>query len=223
VLNAVPDLHLLLVGFGSYREELEALVYSLASGRRELFRYLIEKSLSQMQPGEEPCVEKPFKFLDALARRKEVKSYFDSAEQNDIAGHVHFLGALSHAELGRLLPCADGFVAASVCPEAFGMVSIEALASGVLPIISNQTGFKEIVDLVSGNIYEVNDSPRVNIDEDMIFNIAENIIRNIRRGNLRNPELKERLRQLTVDHFSWESIARAYVATYTEIGSEAKR
>ena len=47
------------------REELEALVYALASGRRELFRYLIEKSLSQMQPGDEPCVEKPFKFLDA--------------------------------------------------------------------------------------------------------------------------------------------------------------
>jgi len=219
VLDAVPDLHLLLVGFGSYREELEALVYSLASGRRELFRYLIEKSLSQMQPWEELCVDKPFKFLDALARRKEIKSYFDSAAQNDIAGHVHFLGALSHAELGRLLPCADGFVAASVCPEAFGMVSIEALASGVLPIISNQTGFKEIVDLVSGKVYEMNDSPRVNIDEDMIFNIAENIIRNIKRGNLRNPELKEKFRRLTVDHFSWESIARTYVASYTENGA----
>jgi glycosyltransferase involved in cell wall biosynthesis len=215
VLDAVPDLHLLLVGFGSYREELEALVYALASGRRELFRYLIEKSLSQMQPGDAPCVERPFRFLDALARRKEVKSYFDSAERNDIAGHVHFLGALSHAELGRLLPCADGFVAASVCPEAFGMVSIEALASGVLPIISNQTGFKEIVDLVSGKVDEVNDSPRVNIDEDMIFNIAENIIKNIERGNLRNPELKEKLRKLTVDHFSWESIAGSYVSEYT--------
>ncbi|UCF99626.1 MAG: glycosyltransferase family 4 protein [Spirochaetaceae bacterium] len=214
VLNAVPDLHLLLVGFGSYREELEALVYSLASGRRELFRYLIERSISQMQPGEEPCVEKPFKFLDALTHRKEVKSYFDSAERNAIAEHVHFLGALSHAELGRLLPCADGFVAASVCPEAFGMVSIEALACGVLPIISNQTGFKEIVDLVSGSVYEVNESPKVNIDEDMIFNIAENIIQNIRRGNLRNPELKKKFRKLTVDHFSWESIANQYVSYY---------
>jgi glycosyltransferase involved in cell wall biosynthesis len=219
VLNAIPDLHLLLVGFGSYREELEALVYALASGRRELFRYLIEKSLSQMQPGEEPCVEKPFKFLEALSQRKEVKTYFDSAEQNDIAGHVHFLGALSHAELGRLLPCADGFVAASVCPEAFGMVSIEALASGVLPIISNQTGFKEIVDLVSGNVYEVNDSPRVNIDENMIFNIAENIIQNIEKGNLRNPQLKEKFRKLTVEHFSWESIAQTYVSNYIENGS----
>jgi glycosyltransferase involved in cell wall biosynthesis len=222
VLNEVPDLHLLLVGFGSYREELEALVYALGSGRRELFRYLIGKSLSQMQPGDEPCVEKPFKFLDALTRRREVKSYFDSAERNDIAGHVHFLGALSHTELGRLLPCADGFVAASVCPEAFGMVSIEALASGVLPIISNQTGFKEIVDLVSGKVYEVNDSPRVNIDENMIFNIAENIVRNIKRGNLRNPELKQKFRQLTVDHFSWESIAGSYVSSYRENASVRK-
>jgi glycosyltransferase involved in cell wall biosynthesis len=124
--------------------------------------------------------------------------------------------------LGRLLPCADGFVAASVCPEAFGMVSIEALASGVLPIISNQTGFKEIVDLVSGKVYEMNDSPRVNIDENMIFNIAENIIRNIERGNLRNPELKEKFRQLTVDHFSWESIARTYIDNYTSNGSAGK-
>jgi glycosyltransferase involved in cell wall biosynthesis len=171
-----------------------------------------------MQPGEEPCIEKPFRFLDALARRKEVKSYFDSAENSGIAEHVHFLGALSHAELGRLLPCADGFVAPSVCPEAFGMVSIEALACGVLPILSNQTGFKEIVDLVSGAVYEVNDSPRVNIDENMIFNIAENIILNIGQGNLRNPELKEKFRKLTVDHFSWESIAATYVSNYQESG-----
>jgi glycosyltransferase involved in cell wall biosynthesis len=223
VLKDLPDLHLCLVGFGSYREELEALVYSLASGRRELFRYLIEKSISQMQPGEEPCVERPFKFLDALARRKEVKSYFDSAEQYDISAHVHFLGALSHTELGRLLPCADGFVAASVCPEAFGMVSIEALACGVLPIISNQTGFKEIVDLVSASVYEVNNSPRVNIDEDMIFNIAENIIQNIEGGNLRNPALKQKFRQLTVDHFSWTSIAQSYVSRYMEEGPREKQ
>lgn len=219
VLREVPDLHLLLIGFGSYREELEALVYSLASGRRELFRYLIEKSIAQMQPGEKSGVEKPFRFLEALSRRKEVKSYFESAERNDIAAHVHFLGALGHAELGRLLPCADGFVAASVCPEAFGMVSIEALASGVLPIISNQTGFKEIVDLVSGKVYELNDSPRVNVDEDMIFNIAANIIQNIRRGNLRNPELKRKLRQLTVEHFSWDSIAKNYLSSYSHKGA----
>ena len=82
--------------------------------------------------------------------------------------------------------------------------------------------FKEIVDLVSGKVGELNDSPRVNIDEDMIFNIAENIIQNIQRGNLRNSELKEKFRQLTVEHFSWERIARTYVSNYTENGVARK-
>lgn len=222
VLERIPDLHLLLVGFGSYREELEALVYSLASGRRELLRYLIERSIAEMRPGDDPCIEEPFKFLDALARRKEVKSYFEAAAKHNISKHVHFLGALSHVELGYLLPCADGFVAASVCPEAFGMVSIEALACGVLPIISNQTGFKEIVDLISKNVSAVNDNPRVNINEEMIFSIAANIVHNIEGGNLRNEELKRKFRQLTLDHFGWDSVAERYISQYRHGLSEGQ-
>jgi glycosyltransferase involved in cell wall biosynthesis len=214
VLNRIPDLHLLLVGFGSYREELEALVYSLDSGRRELFRYLIEKSNLHMGPGDNPEAVKPFKFLDALAERKEVKNYFRSAQMYEISRHVHFIGALSHIELSRLLPCADGFVAASLFPEAFGMVSIEALACGVLPIVSNQTGFKEIVDLVSRTVSIIEGSPRVDINEDMVFNIAANIAHNIENGVFRNSDFKRRLRQITLDHFSWDSIAKKYISYY---------
>ena len=215
VLRRISNLHLLLVGFGSYREELEALVYALGAGRRELFRTLIEKSISQMGPGDDPALRKPFKFLDALAERRELKSYFDTARDHDIAGHVHFLGALSHQELSYLLPCADGFVAASICPEAFGMVSIEALACGVLPIVSNQTGLKEIVDLVSGIVDTVNKTPRVDINEEMIFNIADNITHNIETADLRNLDFKRTLRQLTLDNFSWDSIAGRYLKHYT--------
>ena len=93
VLDLIPNLHLLLVGFGSYREELEALVYSLDSGRRELFRYLIEKGSSLMGPGENPDVVKPFRFFEALAQRKEVKHYFQSAQDHKINQRVHFIGA----------------------------------------------------------------------------------------------------------------------------------
>jgi hypothetical protein len=50
----------------------------------------------------------------------------------------------------------------------------------------------------------------------MIFNIAETIIQNIQGGNLRNPALKQKFRQLTVDHFSWESIAQTYVSNYMQ-------
>lgn len=214
VLKYVPNLHLCLVGFGSYREELEALVHSLESGRRELFSYLIEKSISLMSPGDNPDTAKPFSFLEALSKRKKVQEYFDLAASRDFSDHVHFLGALNHKELSSLLPCADGFVAASVFPEAFGMVSIEALACGVMPIISNQTGFKEIVDLVSETVDTGEEMPRIDINMDMIFTIATNIIENVVMADLRGTKFKRELRQLTLDHFSWDRIAKRYIDFY---------
>jgi len=214
LLQRIPNLQLLLVGFGSYREELEAMVHALDSGRRELFRCLFEKSGSRMEPGDDPAVKKPFKFLDALNERRELKSYFAAARNHNIAGHVHFLGVLSHKELSLLLPCADVFVAPSIYPEAFGMVSIEALACGVLPIVSNQTGLKEIVDLTARTFDAVNKAPRIDINEEMIFNILTNITRSIESGDLRNPDFKQQLRRLTLDNFSWDSIASRYLACY---------
>ena len=128
--------------------------------------------------------------IAALAERKEVKNYFHSAQIYKISKHVHFIGALSHIELSRLLPCADGFVAASLFPEAFGMVSIEALACGVLPIVSNQTGFKEVVDLVSRTVRIIEGSPRVDINENMVFNIAANITNNMENVEFRSQRLE---------------------------------
>jgi glycosyltransferase involved in cell wall biosynthesis len=223
ILKYIPNLQILLVGFGNYREELEALVHSIDAGRRELFSYLMEKSLKQPDSDDSSVslsstqiirITKPLKFLDALAKRKKVKDYFEVASDRKLSQHVHFMGALGHNDMSNLLPCADGFVAASIFPEAFGMVSIEALACGVLPIVSNQTGFKEIVDLISETVDAGQGNPRVEINEDMLFNIAANIIQNIVMIDLQGPRLKEDLRQLTLDNFSWDSIAERYISFY---------
>ena len=215
VLEQLPDVHLLLVGFGSYREELEALIYALDSGRRELFHFLIERSASQLDPGDDPAILKPFRFFDVLTNRQMVERYFDSAQKNRIQEHVHFIGPLLHQELSYLLPCADGFVAASIFPEAFGMVAIEALACGVLPIVSNQTGFKEIVDLTARTIDDFNRTPRVNIDEEMVFNIATNIIDRAQSNVSRRQDIMRACRQLTLDHFSWDRVAARYVENFS--------
>lgn len=214
VLKYVPNIHLVLVGFGNYREELEALSHSLQAGRRELFSHLIEKNISLLNPEKNPDVAKPFNFLQTLSKRKKIQEYFDLAADRKMSEHVHFLGALSHAELASLLPCVDGFVAASVFPEAFGMVSIEALACGVMPIISNQTGFKEIVDLISDTVDTGQEMPRIDVNMDMIFTIGTNIIQNIIMSDLKGDRFKKELRQVTLDHFSWDRICIRYTDYY---------
>lgn len=214
VLKYVPNVHLVLVGFGSYREELEALSHSLQAGRRELFSHLIEKNISLLNSEDDPDTAKPFSFLHTLSKRKKIQEYFDLSADRKISEHVHFLGALSHTELSSLLPCVDGFVAASVFPEAFGMVSIEALACGVMPTVSNQTGFKEIVDLISDTVDTGQEMPRIDVNMDMIFTIGTNIIQNIIMSDLQGNRFKKELRQLTLDHFSWERIATRYTDFY---------
>jgi len=51
----------------------------------------------------------------------------------------------------------------------------------------------------------------------MLFNIAANIIQNIVMIDLQGPRLKEDLRQLTLDNFSWNSIAERYISFYKKL------
>ncbi len=62
---------------------------------------------------------------------------------------VHFLGHLSSAQLGRLFAAADVSLAPSVFPEAVGLVTIEALSAGALPLACFHSGLAPIVDAVA--------------------------------------------------------------------------
>jgi glycosyltransferase involved in cell wall biosynthesis len=62
---------------------------------------------------------------------------------------IHFLGHLNSAQLGRLFAAADVSLAPSVFPEAVGLVTIEALSAGALPLASFHSGLAPIVDVVA--------------------------------------------------------------------------
>ena len=55
-----------------------------------------------------------------------------------------FTGAMSHAQLQRLIPLADVMVVPSVLAEAFGMVAAEAAACGVVPVVADHSGLAEV-------------------------------------------------------------------------------
>ena len=62
---------------------------------------------------------------------------------------VHFLGHLSSSQVGRLFAAADVSFAPSVFPEAVGLVTIEALSAGALPLASYHSGLASVVDVVA--------------------------------------------------------------------------
>jgi glycosyltransferase involved in cell wall biosynthesis len=84
--------------------------------------------------------------LDGLDARAVVVGFGDYREELEAMAPpgTLFTGQLEHRHLRHLLPLCDVAVVPSIFPEAFGMVSAEAAAAGVLPVVSAHSGLAEV-------------------------------------------------------------------------------
>lgn len=62
-----------------------------------------------------------------------------------LAGRVHLLGKVTHAQVGRLMQAADVFVSGSHA-EGSGYALLEALACGVTPVVTDIPSFRALTD-----------------------------------------------------------------------------
>ena len=121
---------LLVVGFGTFREGLEALTYSLGAGERKTVEGLAESG-KLLEGG-------PAGPLEHFGLSEELLGAAVGIEDD-----VAFVGPLGHAELAKLLPAADAAVVPSIFPETFGLVAAEFAAAGVVPFVADHSGLRE--------------------------------------------------------------------------------
>lgn len=126
---------LLVIGFGTFREGLEALARALGVGNRRALELLVESG-QLMERGPSAPLEH-FGLSEDLMR--------DATKIDD---YVEFVGPLGHAELAKLLPAADVAAVPSIFPESFGLVAAELAASGVPPFVADHSGLREAGGIV---------------------------------------------------------------------------
>ena len=217
VLRENPDTHLVIVGSGAYREVLEALVYAIKSGNRDLLNGLCEKGFDLDRS-------------DITGPWEDVKQYINNDENlaelfssgANLDQHIHFMGRLVHSELQYLFPCADLAIFPSVVPEAYPLVLMESLSNGVFPVVSYFSGFKDGVDELGTYLKEdLIEKMKVPIKFDVrIPTLIENI-----KNLLKDPELKtikKDLSQIAVDNFDWKLRAMQMVQAYQELINPGK-
>ena len=201
LLSAFAPVHrqtgarLLVVGFGTFREALEALTQALGTGDRPTTA-LLAGSGRLFEGGESSAMEH-FHLTDEL---------FHEAE--GMESSVEFVGPLYHEDLAKLLPAADVAVVPSIFPETFGLVAAEFAASGAPPFVADHSGLREAGAIVgSGLPLDL----RVGME-----NFEENLVRTLTRYLALPEEEREECRRMvrrnSVDYLGWDTLASKIVA-----------
>lgn len=138
-------------------------------------------------------------------RNQNYRSYLqEEAQKADI--ELTFLGPVKASEMHMIYWLGDCFVLPTQFLEAFGLVNIEAMASGIPVIASNRGGIPEIIQNDHGIL----------VDEYQNEHAFSQAIENI----LQHPSLAHKKVEKALEraaNFCWEKVAERYHAFYEQL------
>ena len=223
ILERHPATRLIVVGHGPLREPLEALLWALERGDRDLTMRIVRegRALEGDLEGDDAPTELASlrHFFEQLEATKRLDAYFDAAQRHVRADRVIFTGYLTHRELRFLFPCCDVAIFPSVVREAGPLVFLEALASGCFPLGTYFAGMAASIDAVAEAVSpDVADrmklSPRA---EETVMDIARNVPAALALEGSANAALRE----LAEDHYDWRSVSRKLSDSLEAIAARA--
>jgi len=128
-------------------------------------------------------------------------------------GRVDFLGLVPAAELPAYLQAADLFVLPSLALEAFGLVTLEALACGTPVLATNRCASPELLGPLD---------KRLLIPATDATAIAEAVL-GPGLAAARDPAFRQRCRDYVVERYSWDQTATAFEELAAHLRAEARK
>jgi glycosyltransferase involved in cell wall biosynthesis len=196
VRRAEPGARLLVIGYGTFREGLEALTLALSTGNRRAVE-LLARGGRLFEGGPASEIEH-FTLTEALPRDAE-----------GMAEAAEFVGPLYHAELARVLPAAEVAAVPSIFPETFGLVAAEAAASGTPPFVADHSGLREAGAIVGRGLPF---DTRVSLEENFEENLARALSGYLALPAEERQRCRETVRRNSVEDLSWGALARRIAA-----------
>jgi glycosyltransferase involved in cell wall biosynthesis len=209
VVAEVPDARLCVVGFGTYREAIEALGDALGRGDLAAAREIAARGreLEGGPPGE---LRHLAEFLDGLEGERRER-YLAAAA--DAARRVHFTGRLEHDDLPDLLVACEAQVVPSTFPEAFGMVAAEAAACGVLPLSAAHSGLAEVSAVLAPALDErLRPLLSFQVGPGAVEEIAAKLVEWLELPTEERERAGAALAATSGERFGWEHVAEGVIA-----------
>jgi phosphatidylinositol alpha-mannosyltransferase len=135
----------------------------------------------------------------------DVEEFKDGLEP-DVATRVEFLGLVSEDTKARAFMSADVYVAPNTGGESFGIVLLEAMASGTPVLASDIEAFRRVVEDGRAGASFVNEDP------DDLARVAISLLGDVtERARLSREGLRR------AQEFDWESVAKRVVEVYDAV------
>jgi glycosyltransferase involved in cell wall biosynthesis len=186
-----PEVRGLIVGFGTFREWLVALVAALDTGDVDAYRWLSETSAMKLEL--EP---------------DEVKA------AAGLAGRIAFTGRLDHRYAPEAVAAMDALVVPSTLDEAFGMVAAEAAAAGALPVVARHSSLAEVARALEGAA-GVPGAMSFESGDGATRRLAERLRALLGRSPADRRDLVAAVRQHVADEWTWERTAERLLSVAT--------
>jgi len=139
------------------------------------------------------------------------KALVDIAKIKNVEHHCIFTGKVSDQELYEYYAICDIFVLPSAT-EGFGIVALEAILSGMIPILANQGGLKYVLSDIGGI--------KINMQSNVSEQISESIIKLFsNKSKINIIDLQSKIKQ----KFDWQSIVNQVENIYQKIKYENNR
>lgn len=206
-----PGIRLIVVGHGPLREPMEAFLWGLEHGDRELVVRIVE--CGRMLEGDpdgaagSQALGKVKWFFKDLADRGELDRYFELAQEHVRADRVIFTGYLTHHELQHLFPCCDAGIFPSIVKEAGPLVFLESLASGCFPLGTYFAGMKASIDAIADLLPEqIADAMKIDP-----FNTVADIVTHVSTALRFGVRYKDVLSRTAQERYDWTSVGRKLV------------
>jgi glycosyltransferase involved in cell wall biosynthesis len=206
-----PNLRVIIVGHGPLREAMEAFVWALRNGRRDIVE-LIARNGGALEGNVDTAhgdssLGEVTSFYAALAKDGTLDAYFDTARRVISEESVIFTGYLTHTELRHLFPCCDVGVFPSVVREAGPLVFLEALASGCFPLGTYFGGMAASIDAV-GEEVAPDIAEIMKLDPN---NTVADLGRKIPLALEEAPRYSEIFAKLARERYDWSSVTKRFL------------
>jgi glycosyltransferase involved in cell wall biosynthesis len=182
-----PEVRGVVVGFGTFREWIAALVTALDTADTEAYGWLRERSPMRLEL-------EPSEIKDAAG----------------LAGRITFTGRLDHRFAPEVVAACDVLAVPSTLEEAFGMVAAEAAAAGALPVVARHSSLAEVaeeLEAATGNAAALAFDP----GDGATRRLAHTVERLLSLAPAERSAMAEAARAHVASQWSWERTAERLI------------